>query len=57
MLAARLPLIVHSSILLSLIALLFGVTIGFVFLLISAAKQQREDIIDIEEPEPSIKTS
>ncbi len=57
MLAARLPLIVHSSILLSLIALLFGVTIGFVFLLISATKQQREDIVDTDEPEPSIKTS
>ena len=39
MLATKLPLIVHSSILLSLIALMFGVAIGFVFLLISISKQ------------------
>ena len=57
MLAAKIPLIIHSSILLSLIALLFGVTIGFVFLLISLAKSRTEETTEKDESESSVKTA
>ena len=57
MLAAKFPLIVHSFVLLSLIALLFGVSIGFAFLLISLAKNRPEDETKMDESEPSIKTA
>ena len=57
MLAAKLPLIVHSSILLSLIALLFGVTVGLVFLLISLTKNRQEDQAEMDNSETTIKTT